>query len=144
MNFPSPRQSCHLQTLLLFAALFGLIVSAPSAAQRPPQGPAEDGTNPALIKIAGEALVDSHAFDYLTELSDDIGPRVTGSPAGQRAIAWGLAKMRAIGLENVHRKLFGVARVDARRSAGRTPHPYSPSAAHRRHGLDWFDSAGWC
>jgi carboxypeptidase Q len=110
MNFPSPRQSCHLQTLLLFAALFGLIVSAPSAAQRPPQGPAEDGTNPALIKIAGEALVDSHAFDYLTELSDDIGPRVTGSPAGQRAIAWGLTKMRAIGLENVHTENFSVWR----------------------------------
>ena len=110
MNFPSPRQSCHLQTLLLFAALSGLIVSAPSAAQRPPQGPAEDGTNPALIKIAGEALVDSHAFDYLTELSDDIGPRVTGSPAGQRAIAWGLAKMRAIGLENVHTENFSVWR----------------------------------
>jgi carboxypeptidase Q len=110
MNFPSPRQSCHLRTLLLFAALSGLIVSAPSAAQRPPQGPAEDGTNPALIKIAGEALVDSHAFDYLTELSDDIGPRVTGSPAGQRAIAWGLAKMRAIGLENVHTENFSVWR----------------------------------
>ena len=106
MNFPSLRQFCHLRTLLLSC----LVASAPSAAQHPPAGPAEDGTNPALIKIAGEALVDSHAFDYLTELSDDIGPRVTGSPAGQRAIDWGLAKMRAIGLENVHAENFSVWR----------------------------------
>jgi carboxypeptidase Q len=110
MNFPSPRQFCHLGTLLLCAALSCLVASAPSTAQHSPQGPAEDGTKPALIKIAGETLVDSHAFEYLTELSDDIGPRVTGSPAGQRAIDWGLTKMRAIGLENVHRENFSVWR----------------------------------
>ncbi|HEY2546115.1 MAG TPA: M28 family peptidase, partial [Candidatus Acidoferrum sp.] len=53
-------------------------------------------------KIAGEGMLDSHAFQYLTELSDDVGARVTGSPQAQRAVEWGLAKMRAMGLENVH------------------------------------------
>lgn len=67
-----------------------------------PKGPDQDGTKPALVKIAGEGLLNSHAFQYLTELSDDVGARVTGSPQAQEAIAWGLAKMRAIGLENVH------------------------------------------
>ena len=66
------------------------------------KGPDEDGTKPALVKIAGEGLMDSHAFQYLTEVSDDVGARVTGSPQAQKAIEWGLAKMRAIGLENVH------------------------------------------
>jgi hypothetical protein len=47
-------------------------------------------------------MLDSHAFQYLTELSDDVGARVTGSPQAQRAVEWGLAKMRAMGLENVH------------------------------------------
>src|SRR2546430_8537460 len=37
-----------------------------------PKGPDEDGTKPALVKIAGEGMMDSHAFQYLTELSDDI------------------------------------------------------------------------
>jgi hypothetical protein len=74
------------------------------------KGPNEDGTAPALVKIAGEGLVESHAFVYLTELSDDIGPRVTGSPGAQRAVDWGLAKMRAIGLENVHTEKFSVWR----------------------------------
>src|SRR5258705_2630350 len=67
-----------------------------------PKGPEEDGTKPALTRIAGEGLMNSHAFEYLTELSDDIGARVTGSPAERNAEEWGAAKMKSIGLENVH------------------------------------------
>lgn len=66
------------------------------------KGPNEDGTKPALVKIAGEGMLDSHAFQYLTELSDDVGSRVTGSAQAQKAVEWGVAKMRAMGLENVH------------------------------------------
>src|SRR5438128_11017229 len=71
-----------------------------------PKGPDEDGTKPALVKIAGEGMMDSHAFQYLTELSDDIGSRVTGTPAERKAEEWGAAKMKAIGLENVHREKY--------------------------------------
>jgi hypothetical protein len=66
------------------------------------KGPNEDGTKPALVKIAGEGLLDSHAFQYLTELSDDVGARVTGSAQAQKAVEWGIATMRSMGLENVH------------------------------------------
>lgn len=66
------------------------------------KGPDEDGTKLALVKIAGEGMMNSHAFQYLTELSDNVGARVTGSPEAQKAIDWGIAKMHAIGLENVH------------------------------------------
>src|SRR2546425_5743951 len=71
-----------------------------------PKGPEEDGTKPALVKIAGEGMMDSHAFQYLTELSDDIGARVTGTPSERKAEEWGAAKMKAIGLENVHREKY--------------------------------------
>src|ERR1700704_6975770 len=66
------------------------------------KGPNEDGTKPALVKIAGEGMMGSHAFQFLTELSDDVGSRVTGSSAERKAEEWGVAKMKAIGLENVH------------------------------------------
>ena len=66
------------------------------------KGPDEDGTKPALTKIAGEGMMNSHAFEYLTELSDNVGARVTGSPEAQKAVDWGMAKMRGMGLENVH------------------------------------------
>src|SRR5713101_7186563 len=75
-----------------------------------PKGPDEDGTKPALVKIAGEGLMDSHAFQYLTELSDDVGSRVTGTPGEREAEEWGMAKMKAIGLENVHAEKYQIWR----------------------------------
>src|SRR5260370_11033236 len=44
----------------------------------------------------------SHEFQYLSELSDNVGARVTGTAEEQKAVDWGIAKMRGIGLENVH------------------------------------------
>src|SRR5215470_17789282 len=73
-----------------------------------PKGPEEDGTKPALTRIAGEGFLNSHALQYLTELSDDIGSRVTGSPAERKAEEWGAAKMKAIGLENVHLEKYTI------------------------------------
>jgi carboxypeptidase Q len=67
-----------------------------------PKGPEEDGTKAALARIAGQGMMDSHAFEYLSELSDEVGARVTGSPQSKKAIDWGLAKMNALGLQNVH------------------------------------------
>ena len=66
-----------------------------------PKGPEEDGTKPALTRITGEGLMDSHAFQYLAELSNEIGARVTSSPGAQKATDRGVAKMKSIGLQNV-------------------------------------------
>lgn len=81
-----------------------------ATAKQTPQSPDEYDTAPALTKITGEAMMESHAYQYLTELSDDIGSRVTGSPQSQLAIAWATDKMRAIGLENVHTEKFSIWR----------------------------------
>src|SRR5246127_4861835 len=75
-----------------------------------PKGPDEDGTKPSLTRIAGEGMMNSHAFGFLTELSDDIGGRVTGTPAERKAEEWGIAKMKAIGLENVHTEKYTIWR----------------------------------
>jgi len=97
--------------ILVVAILLSGLGGAPLLQARPQEkGPNEDGTADALVKIAGEGLVESHAYEYLAQLSDDVGPRVTGSPSGQRAVDWGLAKMRAIGLENVHAEKFSIWR----------------------------------
>jgi carboxypeptidase Q len=72
------------------------------------KGPTEDGTLPALAKIAGQAEMNSHTFEFLTELSDDVGARVTGSASDHKAEEWGLAKMKAIGLENVHLEKYTI------------------------------------
>ncbi len=80
--------------------------AAPAIAQQSPPGPDTDGTLAALEKVAGQGMMHSRAYDYLTELSDDIGARVTGSPAMWKAVEWGVATMKAIGLENVHAERY--------------------------------------
>ncbi len=89
-----------------------MVVSSVCAAGGP-----ENKTSPALPAIAGQATMNSHAYDYLQELSDDIGPRLTGSPESARALQWGLEKMKAIGLTNVHTEKWQLARGWTRRSA---------------------------
>jgi carboxypeptidase Q len=106
------------------------------ADDRAPKGPAEDGTMPALVKIAGEGEMNSHAFEFLTELSDDIGSRVTGTPAERKAEDWGVAKMKAIGLENVHKEKYTIWKGWTRGTADAellTP------VRHKLH----VDSMGW-
>jgi hypothetical protein len=82
-----------------------------------PKGPDEDGTKAALTKIAGEGMMNAHAFQYLTELSDDIGSRVTGTPGERKAEEWGVAKMKAMGLENVHTEKYQIWRGWSRGTA---------------------------
>jgi len=99
------RPACHL----IAASALSLLVPGLWAAGPSPASPATDGTLPALTAIAGQGLLHSQAFPYLTQLSDDIGGRVTGSPEAQQAITWALATMRAIGLENVHTEPWQIA-----------------------------------
>ncbi len=118
-------------------ALFGLLGAGGFArADEVPKGPDEDGTKPALTRIAGEGMMNSHAFQYLTELSDDIGSRVTGSPAERQAEEWGAAKMKAIGLENVHLEKYRIWKGWTRGSAD--AQLLSPTA-HKLH----VDAMGW-
>jgi len=80
--------------------------------------------------------MNSHAFEYLTELSDNVGARVTGTPEAQKAIDWGIAKMRAIGLENVHAEKWQLWRGWKR--GGADAELLTPSR-HKLH----VDSMGW-
>src|SRR6185436_6521384 len=64
--------------------------------------PADDGTLPALSAVAGQGMMNDHAYRFLEELSDQVGGRVTGSSQAQLAIRWGVDTMKVIGLENVH------------------------------------------
>src|SRR5258708_7807422 len=101
-----------------------------------PKGPEEDGTKPALTRIAGEGLMNSHAYQYLTELSDDIGARVTGSPAERKAEEWGAAKMKAIGLENVHLERYSIWKGWTRGTADAQLLSPTPHKLH-------VDAMGW-
>lgn len=99
--------------LLIFAVRPA--ISAPGTGD--PSSSLDDATLKALAAVAGAGTMETHTYQYLEELSDDVGARVTGSPEAAAAIAWGAEKMKTIGLENVHTeswKLFrGWTRISA-------------------------------
>jgi carboxypeptidase Q len=116
--------------------LFCLSLPAASTNSAEPAAPAEDGTMPALTAIAGHSMMSNEAYNDLEELSDYIGGRITGSPQAGQAIQWGLGKMRAMGLENVHAEKWQISRGWTRGSA----EAQLVSPIHRRLTVD---SMGW-
>src|SRR5271170_3031205 len=96
---------------------FGFAILLQSAKAQQAATAVDDGTLKSLTAIAGAGQMQPQAFGFLTELSDDIGARVTGSPAAGQAVEWGVAKMKEIGLENVHAEPWKLSRGWTRISA---------------------------
>lgn len=124
--------SALLQTTL---SLF-LLPSKGATQSGMPQSPAQDGTLKALAAIAGAGALEDNDYEYLREVSDDIGARVTGSVQAGKAIAWGVDKMKAIGLQNVHTESWQLFRGWTRISADAE----LLSPVHRKL---MIDSVGW-
>ncbi|MGD0401931.1 MAG: M20/M25/M40 family metallo-hydrolase [Candidatus Acidiferrales bacterium] len=121
------------------ALVFAIARPAVSAAgQSAPANSAQidDGTLKSLADVAGAGMMESDTYENLRELSDDIGGRVTGSPEAAKAIAWGVEKMKAIGLENVQAESWQLSRGWTRISADAE----LISPIHRRL---MIDAMGW-
>ena len=95
----------------------GVCLVVPSCFAQTAPWPGQDGDRKAFAAIAGAGLMENDDYEYLQELSDDIGARVTGSPEGTRAVAWGVEKMKALGLEDVHTEPWQLFRGWTRLSA---------------------------
>jgi carboxypeptidase Q len=71
-------------------------------------------TNPALElaadqnRIIQEALKPSPLEENLRRLTDEIGGRVPGTPAMQRAVDWGIAAFKTAGADSVHTEDFTI------------------------------------
>jgi carboxypeptidase Q len=99
------------------AAHAGTSPQSPSSSAAPLAADSDANLTKSLAAVAGAGTMESHAYQYLEELSDDVGGRVTGSPEATRAIAWGVEKMNAIGLANVRTEPWKISRAWARISA---------------------------
>ena len=55
-----------------------------------------------LGRIRDEALSRSQAQAYFATLTDQFGPRLTGTPAYRQAADWAIGQMKAIGLDDPH------------------------------------------
>src|ERR1700722_13400450 len=59
-------------------------------------------------KIIAEALKPSSLELNLRRLTDEIGGRVPGTPAMQRAVAWGVNAFKVAGADSVHTEDFTI------------------------------------
>jgi carboxypeptidase Q len=102
---------------VLVFAISRSAASAPGHSATGSSAHLDDGTLKSLAEVAGAGMMETDTYENLRELSDDIGARVTGSPEAAKAIAWGVEKMKSIGLENVHTESWQLSRGWTRISA---------------------------
>jgi hypothetical protein len=88
----------RLSALLLLATL-----ASPCAIAQAPVSP---DTRAAVGKLIGDIMVNGKAYDYDRQLSDNIGPRLTGSDNYVHAVSWAVDQFNALGLKNVHTEPF--------------------------------------
>lgn len=73
------------------------LLSPLALADTPAHAPA-----PALLQLQRDALTSTRAFGFVRSLSDEVGPRMAGSPGDPAAVAWALRTMKELGLADVH------------------------------------------
>jgi Zn-dependent M28 family amino/carboxypeptidase len=58
--------------------------------------------------LSGKALADPWAYNFLGDLTSEIGPRMAGSAAAHRAAEWAQKKLKEAGFDEVHLESFPV------------------------------------
>ncbi|MDI1450413.1 M20/M25/M40 family metallo-hydrolase [Polyangium sp. 6x1] len=91
--------------------------------------PASVPRDPNVDKLQMAAQVDSHAYDMVRSLVDEVGPRLAGSLGDKAAIAWALRTMKEKGLENVRAEKVMVPHWERGAESGRIVAPYAHSLA---------------
>lgn len=94
-------------------AIMGLIVLAPAASAQQgaaPLAPAPLSQKQMMMveRLQANALQSQLGLDVLEGLTTEIGPRLAGSPEEARARDWAMAKLKALGFENVRVEPFTI------------------------------------
>ena len=84
--------------MIRFAVAFSLLASA-SAVASPDL---DDKSVATATQLREQALAGSGAYDIVESLTTEIGPRMAGSPAYDRATQWAQEKFRALGYDRVY------------------------------------------
>ncbi len=94
---------------LAIAALAGVGAGVAWAQQGPPPPtPIPVETLAVAERLRDQALEQDEAYEIVEDLTTRVGPRLAGSEAEQRAIAWAVAMLREHGFENVRAEPFTI------------------------------------
>ncbi len=87
------RTTCAVLVLLCFAPSFAQRPRETTANPFPPQAMDD------MKRVQQAALASDYAYQITAHLTDNIGPRLAGSPQAQQAVEYIAAEMRKLGLE---------------------------------------------
>jgi hypothetical protein len=117
--------------LVLPATLLTLLAATPKL----PVPPAPPGPSPQVAeRLLGAALTEGHAWERLAELTDGIGPRLSGTEGAEAAVQWAKRSFEADGVKvwlepvKVPRWVRGEERGEVLASERHRGHPLSLTA----------------
>src|SRR5205085_9083044 len=95
------------KTKIAIQFCLGMVLGAIAAAQEISPSPTPTATPPlyspqtltALKQLQQAALTSDYAYRQVAHLSNNIGPRLTGSAQAQKAVEYVAAELKAIGLD---------------------------------------------
>jgi hypothetical protein len=85
---------------VLLMALVPACTMAQNAAS--PAANLDPATQQAMVKLGGQLMLAGKAYEYDRMLSDELGPRLTGSANYIKAAEWAAGEFKRLGLTNVH------------------------------------------
>ena len=121
------RKRCaRLLLAVSVAVLFSVGVDTPAQLSRPPQAPPLQ-YSPQFVaeirRVQQAALASDYAYRQLAHLSNNIGPRLSGSPQAQTAVEYVAAELRKLGLEVQLEKVMVPHWVRGEETAALTDYP---------------------
>jgi carboxypeptidase Q len=122
----------RLASLFLLAIISSIALASPRTFAQQPTTPPSITYPPELIstltKIRDAALSSDYAYRQVAHLSENIGPRISGSPQAQQAVEYVAAELRKLGLEVTLEKVMvphwirGEERGELTTFPGQAPH----------------------
>lgn len=94
-----------IKRILAVAILLAFMLQAAPAQEQQQQ---RDASMDATARIASSILVGGQSMNFVTELSDTFGGRLTGTPAYKRSAEWAAARFRSAGIRDVKLEAFTI------------------------------------
>ena len=90
----------------------------------------QDRQRQAAVAIRDSALADNRAFETLSSLTQEVGPRMAGSEGDRAAVAWALNRLQVLGFDRVVAEDVSVPRWERGIAVAeiRTPFPQALAA----------------
>jgi carboxypeptidase Q len=114
----------------LAAALFGLtLLGTAAVCSAAPAAPSSssilsDADRATAVALRDSALQGTRAYDIVSSLTTEVGPRPAGSEAFQRAVEWGVRTLKDLGFQNVHTEKVTLPHWEIGTGEGRITAPW--------------------